>query len=76
MAERKALHAYLSDEARGAWDTFSRDNGVSMTGLLEALGLDLAEEIAANGDEGDGLRKDWVKAGRRIDADRRARGGS
>lgn len=74
MAERQALHAYLSEAAHEAWQAFAEENGVSVTGLLESLGLELEQEIeAAAGDAAD-IRRDWVKAGRKIDAARRRRG--
>lgn len=71
--ERQALHAYLSPEAHAAWQQFGEANGVSLTGLLEALGLELAHELEDI--EPEDLRQVWVKTGRRIDADRRRRGG-
>lgn len=70
--DSSALHAYLSKEARTAWRTFSEENGVSVTGLLESLGLNIAEEL--DGHEADDIRQDWVKAARRIDVQRRRRG--
>jgi|1185.fasta_scaffold18421_4 hypothetical protein len=71
-ADRQAIHAYLTDEAHEAWQTFAEDNGVSVTGLLEAFGQTLLEEMKeADADE---IRQPWVKAGRRIDASRRRRG--
>lgn len=73
--ERQALHAYLSEQAHTAWQTFAEENGVSVTGLLEALGVTLSDEIDAAGDAAD-IRQDWVKQGRKIDAQRRRRGGS
>lgn len=78
MAERQALHAYLSTDAHEAWQDFATENGVSVTGLLEAQGLDLADEIAkAENEEGGAadIRQPWVKAARKIDAQRRRRGG-
>jgi len=72
-ADRFALHAYLSYEAHRAWQEFSEVNGISVTGLLESLGLLLREELAKK-DPTD-IRQDWVKAGRKIDAQRRRRGG-
>jgi hypothetical protein len=71
--ERQALHAYLSDESWAAWRHFSEENGVSVTGLLEALGLELLEEIGEAGGA-DEIRQPWVKAGRKIDGLRRRRG--
>lgn len=76
MADRSALHAYLSDEAHSTWHRFARENGVSLTGLLEAIGAELDAEIEANGNDPDRVRQPTVKAARRIDADRRRRGGS
>ena len=73
VADRQALHAYLSEAAHQAWQTFAEDNGVSVTGLLEALGLQLVDEIAAV-DDATEIRQDWVKQGRKIDAQRRRRG--
>jgi len=69
---RAALHAYMSEESHGAWVTFSEANGVSVTSLLEALGLELSAEMGAI--DADELRQDWVKRARRIDAERRRRG--
>jgi hypothetical protein len=71
--ERQAIHAYLSVTAMTAWQAFAEENGVSITGLLESLGLNLATEIAETGDAD--IRQDWVRAGRKVDAIRRRRGG-
>jgi hypothetical protein len=69
--DRAALHAYLSLEAHSAWVTLSEANGVSVTALLEAIGLELEAEIAkADADE---IRQALVKKARRIDAERRRR---
>jgi hypothetical protein len=74
MAEqRQALHAYLSADAHQAWVTFSEENGVSLTGLLEALGLEMEAELEDT--ESWDLRQEWVRAGRKIDAQRRRRQG-
>ena len=71
--QREAIHAYLSETAYGAFQTFAEENGVSVTGLLEALGLELDAELSMSSDATD-VRQGWVKRGRRIDADRRRRG--
>jgi hypothetical protein len=78
MSERQALHAYLSEQAHQAWQTFAEENGVSVTGLLEALGVTLSDEIDDAGDAAElgEDRKLWVKQGRKIDAQRRRRGGN
>jgi hypothetical protein len=74
MAEqRQALHAYLSEDAHGAWMTFAEENGVSVTGLLESLGLEMLDEIEQAGDAD--IRQGWVRRGRKVDAQRRRRGG-
>jgi hypothetical protein len=72
--DRSALHAYLSPDAHRAWQQLSEDNGVSVTGMLEAIGNVIKAEIFANDGDADGIRPDWVKAGRKIDALRRRRG--
>lgn len=69
---RKAIHAYVSDEAHAAWLRFSEVNGVSLTGLLESLGWELLEEMRLA--EPDEIRQPWIKAGRKVDAQRRRRG--
>jgi hypothetical protein len=71
-SERQALHAYLSEEAHNAWLTFAEENGVSVTGLLESLGLELGLELQASADPTD-VRQGWVRQGRKIDAQRRRR---
>lgn len=76
MTERQALHAYLSEQAHKAWQDFAEHNGVSVTGLLEAIGQELIVEIKEAGGEADEIdnRRALVKAGRKIDAERRRRG--
>lgn len=76
MADRQALHAYLSEEAHAAWQQMAEENGVSVTGILEALGKELRQEIRDNGNDAEGVRRDLIKRARRIDAERRRRGGS
>lgn len=71
--DRAALHAYLSKPAHAGWTEFSEPNGVSLTSLLEALGLELRAELEET--RPDELRQSWVKEARRIDAERRRRGG-
>ena len=66
--DRKAIHAYVTDIAKDAWEEFAACQGVSVTGLIEALGQELAEEDPESDD-----RRPWVKAARRIDVERRKR---
>jgi len=81
MAEtRKAIHAFLTPASHEAWHEFAAENGVSVSGLIEALALDWAERVAtitAGGFGTDGLALDEVEAlarqARRIDALRRRR---
>jgi hypothetical protein len=69
--DRKAIHAYLDNDAWQAWQDFAEANGVSLTGLIEALGRELMDEE----EDAEEHRIPWVKAGRRIDAQRRRRDG-
>ena len=39
----RAVHAYLSDEAHATWQDVSTELGVSVSGLIEAMGLDLTK---------------------------------
>jgi hypothetical protein len=71
--QREAIHAYLSLGAHGAYQTFAEENGVSVTGLLEAQGLELMTELRMSRGSTD-VRQDWVKRARKIDAERRRRG--
>lgn len=78
MAEvRQAIHAYVSEQAHETWQEFAGANGVSMTALLETLGQELAGDIQkaeADGGDATDIRQAWVKAARKIDAQRRRRG--
>lgn len=70
--ERKAIHAYVSEEAHETLYDFSEAHSASVSGLLEAWLLDLREEVA---DEGPHCRMGWVEQARRIDVSRRRRRG-
>jgi len=74
VEQRPAVHAYLTVESHQAWQTFAEENGVSVTGLIEAIGRELTVEMQAADDPID-VRQDWVRRARRIDAERRRRGG-
>jgi hypothetical protein len=69
----RAVHAYLSDGAHETWQDVATEYGVSVSGLIEALGTDLQkpEDERVLGPQLPGL----VKRARRIDADRRRRSG-
>lgn len=70
---RKALHAYVSDDAHEQWHGFAAEQGVSVSAVLEALAPELeidgtspAEPLTTRLDE-------VVRAARKIDAQRRRR---
>jgi hypothetical protein len=65
--QRKALHAYLSDDAHETWHAVAADHGVSVSALLEALAADLASERSHADLEA------VVRRARRVDAERRRR---
>jgi hypothetical protein len=69
--ERRALHAFLSDEAHESWHRVAAELGVSVSGMLEAMAFELEKppKEGALGDRVDTL----VKRARKIDAQRRRR---
>lgn len=70
-ASRRALHAYVSDDAHDAWHDFAAENGVTVSGLLEAL-TPLLQSAPADAT----IAQAWdesVKAARAVDARRRRR---
>jgi hypothetical protein len=74
--DTEAIHAYLTPIAKEAWGVLAEANGTSLTGILEAIGRELHKEIKDNDYEADGLRPEWVKPARKIDAERRRRKGT
>ena len=69
--KRPGIHAYLSEPAYEALHWFASENGVSVTSLIEQLGLDLAEEMERAGSSE--VRQDMVRRCRKTDAERRRR---
>lgn len=70
---RKALHAYVSDDAHEQWHGFAAEQGVSVSAILEALAPQLDLE---NDDEAKKLSEQLdtvVRSARKIDAQRRRR---
>jgi hypothetical protein len=67
----RAVHAYLSDDGHATWLEVATEYGVSVSGLIEAMGADLqrpeAERVLAP------RLPALVTRARRIDADRRRR---
>jgi hypothetical protein len=62
---RRQLHGYVSTEARDGWYDFADKQGTSVTALLEAAGLLLAEHAARD-------RKDLPAWLRHLTADAQA----
>jgi hypothetical protein len=70
--ERRAIHAYLTSESHEIWHRVAEEAGMSLSGFLEALAVDMG----ANPPDEGGLPR-WneiVMSARRIDARRRRRG--
>lgn len=70
-----AIHAYLSIPSRDAWEAFAIEAGCSITGLVEAMGHTLKEDLAITGGPIPEKHRLWVRTARRVDADRRRRDG-
>lgn len=70
-ASRRALHAYVTDDAHDAWHDFAANNGVTVSGLLEALTAHLNDEASA--DNQAVVWENAVKTARAVDAKRRRR---
>lgn len=67
---RKALHAYLSDEAHDVWHDRAASYGVSVSAMLEAIALSV-KDVSSESDWGKGT--EIVKLARSIDTERRRR---
>jgi hypothetical protein len=69
--QRRALHAYLSDDAHNTWHDVSAYLGCSVSAMLEAMAVDFdrPRDQRTIEDRVDTI----VKKARRIDADRRRR---
>lgn len=72
MATRKAIHAYLSTEAHDAWHDFAAENGVSVSGLIEAIAQDWSTNEGV-GDTDSQEAERLAKMVRKVDAKRRRR---
>jgi len=71
MADRRAIHAYLSESSHDTWHGVAEKAGVSLSGLLESVAIDLRDNPPETGGH---ARWDEVVAGaRRVDAQRRRR---
>ncbi len=70
---RKALHAYVSDDAHDQWHEFAAEQGVSVSAILEALAPELDLETAQSAEQMKDRLNTVVKSARKIDARRRRR---
>ena len=70
---RKALHAYVSDDAHDLWHGFAAEQGVSVSAILEALAPELNFEAVQSGEQLKERLNTVVKSARQIDAARRRR---
>jgi len=67
---RRALHAYLSNEAHDAWHDFAAEHGVSVSALLEVLSAPLNNDLEVPIVD---VLNDVIPAARATDASRRRR---
>ncbi len=72
--ERRAIHAYLTVESHDVWHSVAEEAGVSLSGFLEALAADMKQHPPDAG--GHPRWDDVIRSARKIDAQRRRRGGS
>jgi hypothetical protein len=70
MPTKKVIHANVSDATFEAWQEFSIQHGVSVTGMIEALGS-VGPLVGGRSVTADQL----IKEARRVDSERRRRGG-
>ncbi len=70
---RKALHAYVSDDAHDQWHGFAAEQGVSVSAILEALAPELDTEAREEPAELTERLEGVIKSARKIDAHRRRR---
>jgi len=69
---RRAIHAYLTPEAHDRWHDFAAEQGVSVSGLLEAIALDWKDQLDRGDDLPEAVER-LAKSARKIDASRRRR---
>ena len=68
--KRETLSAKISKESANGWKTFCRENGVSLTAMIEVAGLELAQESSPPTVP---ARIEMIKKAREVDIARRAR---
>ena len=69
--ERRAIHAYLTEDSHEVWHSVAEESGVSLSGFLEALAQDMKAHPPEKG--GHARWDDIVRSARKIDAHRRRR---
>lgn len=69
--QRRAIHAYLTEESHDVWHEVAEEEGVSLSGFLEAMAQDMKANPPTKG--GHPRWDDLVRSARRIDAQRRRR---
>jgi hypothetical protein len=72
VQNRKAIHAYLEVPQHDVWHSLAEEEGISLSGLLESLAIDLKNYPPADG--GHPRWTEIVRGARKIDAQRRRRG--
>ena len=70
---RKALHAYVSDDAHDQWHGFAAEQGVSVSAILEALAPELDTTPRTEAVDLPTRLDRVVQTARKIDAQRRRR---
>jgi len=70
---RKALHAYVSDDAHDHWHGFAAEQGVSVSAILEALAPELSLDAPMSHEQLGARLNTVIKSARKIDAQRRRR---
>ena len=70
---RKALHAYVSDDAHDQWHGFAAEQGVSVSAILEALAPELDADATPEPNDLGSRLVGVVTAARKIDAQCRRR---
>lgn len=70
---RKALHAYVSDDAHEQWHGFAAEQGVSVSAILEALAPELDTDARPEPADMNSRIDSVIKTARKIDAQRRRR---
>ncbi|MEZ5377632.1 MAG: hypothetical protein R2733_14095 [Acidimicrobiales bacterium] len=72
QSTRRAIHAYVSDNAHDHWHDFAAEQGVSVSAILEVLAGEL-DRVESGADPLADVLDDVVTGARRVDASRRRR---